>query len=242
MMYLNWSTKVIDLILLLLLLLACPHCKPGQDQLPIRFVVQGCFSSRVLPLQCRVAVGAPGDSGDLIREPDPKNCFRHGILWDPDSIPTELVMNFSCAGFEPIPEKKSPLEKGVIESGTIVLRRLGRATPAQFEGSCARAEPAGDLSQYRALGRTFVTNRSHVNVRSSPLWSGLENMIGKLPVNTWVFGKEYWGGKRNKGHGLIVPLRDSKGNICRGYLYMGTEDFGTIFPGWRGFNPSFLKD
>ncbi len=77
----------------------------------------------------------------------------------------------------------------------------------------------GALSNYRHLLATKAKTEA-VRVRSTPLWSAadLSNVIGKLPGGATF---PAWGplkGRPSNGIGYAIPLQDSSGKRCRGYL------------------------
>ncbi len=92
--------------------------------------------------------------------------------------------------------------------------------PVAIEGKCSMSLPLGDIRVYNHAIRIQKNEMGYINVRSSPVWDSLDqsNILGKIPSGIWI---PAWGPTKHHpsyGVGYIVPLKDTLGHTCRGYI------------------------
>jgi len=87
-----------------------------------------------------------------------------------------------------------------------------------FHGSCATAQPAGDLTRYQV--RAHVRGHANVHVRSSAAFMKEEpNLIGELPASALPMAEgPLHAGDGSTGIGYAIVVQDDRGVVCRGYV------------------------
>mgnify|MGYP007084936065 CR=1 FL=1 len=78
----------------------------------------------------------------------------------------------------------------------------------------------GNITNYNHQIQLTEEKEGFVRVRKSPIWSGTDktNVIGRLKSGMVL---PAWGPVKNRpsyGIGFVVPLKDSEGKTCRGYI------------------------
>jgi hypothetical protein len=92
--------------------------------------------------------------------------------------------------------------------------------PIKIYCDCSKGRPLGDIRVYNNLIQVGQTGADSIRVRSSPKWyaDDSSNILGMIKSGSII---PAWGPMKaipSHGLGYIIPLLDTKGNECRGYI------------------------
>ena len=122
--------------------------------------------------------------------------------------------------------------------------------PVLIKGIFKNALPMGDLRVYNHLIKTEENELGYIRVRSEPIWdiNYNDNVLGTIECGIYM---PAWGPTKNNpscGVGYVIPIVDSNGDMCRGYVsltviseiqenYFNNGEYFHGFPEPLGFNP-----
>ncbi|MBU1535372.1 hypothetical protein KKF84_08625 [Myxococcota bacterium] len=132
-----------------------------------------------------------------------------------------LVFSFSaCSGKTTQNRDVGPVKvHPSTEKSIPAAQQQGKQTPALIQAGCT-GFPMGEIKNYNHRIRLITNKEGFVRVRKTPVWSSADtsNVIGTLKSGAVIAA---WGPVKNRpsqGIGYIVPLVDTQGKTCRGYI------------------------